>query len=134
MTIIFIGDKPSPKMKPGARPFEGATCEKRLSHWINVVMSGRNYKGYSVVNAYKDKIQHTLAFLELVNVETGFLASVNIKKPLKFIALGNNASKALKGIPHFKLPHPSGRNRLLNNKTYVDEQLRLCKAWLQEGL
>jgi len=34
--VIFVGDKPSPKMKPGAKPFEGAACEKRLKEWLKL--------------------------------------------------------------------------------------------------
>ena len=52
-------------------------------------------------------------------------------KDIKFIALGNKASEKLYDIPHFKLPHPSGRNRKINNRQYIDEQLRLCAEWLK---
>jgi|TARA_A100001388_G_C28769974_1_gene503210 hypothetical protein len=46
----------------------------------------------------------------------------------KVIALGNVASEALSkiGVEHFKLPHPSGLNRKLNDKKYVNKVLKEC--------
>ena len=45
--IIFVGDRPSPKMKPGAKPFEGAACEKRLKEWIKRL--GLRKKDYRIL-------------------------------------------------------------------------------------
>ena len=43
----------------------------------------------------------------------------------KVIALGEFASQALTKsmVPHFKLPHPSGLNRKLNDKNLIDKEL-----------
>ncbi len=51
----------------------------------------------------------------------------------KVVALGNTASDALKriGTPHFKLPHPSPKNRKLNDKDEVKFQLALCRTYLE---
>ena len=48
------------------------------------------------------------------------------------IALGNEASKALtkENIPHLKIPHPSGKNYLLNDKKAVDKFLKQCKDYI----
>lgn len=50
----------------------------------------------------------------------------------KIIALGNFPSAALKkiNVDHFTLPHPSGLNRKLNDKTYELEQLELCRNYI----
>ena len=50
------------------------------------------------------------------------------------IALGNTASKALNKlkIKHFKLPHPSPRNRLLNNKKFITKQLKECRKYIDQ--
>ena len=63
-----------------------------------------------------------------------------IDKPLNWtsfdvvIALGNEASKALtkENIPHLKIPHPSGKNYLLNDKKVVDKFLKQCRDYIGE--
>jgi hypothetical protein len=51
----------------------------------------------------------------------------------KVLALGNLVSTVLNkiDIEHFKLPHPSPRNRLLNDKNYERHVLGACKAYLE---
>jgi hypothetical protein len=50
----------------------------------------------------------------------------------KVIALGNFASESLEraGIRHFKMPHPSPRNRSLNDINYEWEQIKKCGKYL----
>lgn len=128
--IIFVGDKPSTKMKPGARPFEGAACEKRLYEWIRAVLPAPRemnweYPAFKVIN----KVDVT--YLDLCE---------NIRCGVLFIALGNAAAKELQcvshcgiGVPHFKLPHPSGRNRQINDKEFIDKKLKECKDWIKRS-
>lgn len=51
----------------------------------------------------------------------------------KIFALGNFPSKALSklNIKHFKLPHPSPLNRLLNSKLYEKSILNRAKKYLK---
>ena len=51
------------------------------------------------------------------------------------LALGNFVSDSLKKmkIDHFKLPHPSGLNRKLNDKEYVKRILRYCKFYIRRN-
>jgi uracil-DNA glycosylase len=114
--VIFIGDRPSPRMKKNAEPFEGAACEKRLKEWIRFLIESSLY--YKVINQC-DWTYHDFHVLLL--------------QQHKIVALGNNASKALGDIPHFKLPHPSGLNRQINNKAFVKKQLKLCKKWINKN-
>jgi len=50
------------------------------------------------------------------------------------VALGNLASKVLTtmGMDHFKLPHPSPKNRKLNNKEFIASELKKCYSYLKE--
>lgn len=112
--IIFVGDKPSPRMKPGAKPFEGAACEKRLKEWVKKLGGDMEY----VVNS-----QPNTKDILLINLW------ILLEHPI--VALGNNASKKLKNVPHFKLPHPSGLNRQTNDKKFIDAKLKECKEWLK---
>jgi len=51
----------------------------------------------------------------------------------KVIALGGVASKSLTKmeVEHFRMPHPSPRNRQLNDKSYELNMIAECKAYLQ---
>jgi hypothetical protein len=53
----------------------------------------------------------------------------------KVVALGNFPSRALDmiSISHFKLPHPSGLNRLLNNKQYELGELDACAKYIYDS-
>lgn len=121
--ILFIGDKPSPKMKSGAPAFQGAACEKRLMEWI-----------YKIIVNDADKNKYRAP------VEAYLIANKNDEELLiwarasKVIALGNNAAKHIfsMDIPHFKLPHPSGRNRQINDKEFIAKKLKECREWLKE--
>ena len=50
----------------------------------------------------------------------------------KVIALGNVASNSLKklNIDHFKMPHPSGLNRQLNDKEFEKTKIKECYNYL----
>lgn len=113
--IIFVGDRPSPKMKPGARPFEGAACEQRLMEWIKFLAGNSPRIVFNSDELYKD-------YPQIGRLYNG-----------PIIALGNSASKCLKacGYKHFKLPHPSGRNRQINDKEFIAKKLKECKNWLR---
>lgn len=113
--IIFVGDKPSPRMHVDALPFEGAKCEPRLKAWIKLLRGGRKTL---VIN----RVDRLLSYY----VHAWYWRPMQYK----FVALGNAASKALGEVPHFKLPHPSGLNRQLNDKAFVADKLAECKTWL----
>lgn len=51
----------------------------------------------------------------------------------KVLALGGFASTALNkaGINHYKLPHPSPRNRLFNDKNFESNMLKQCNEYLK---
>jgi len=111
--IVFIGDEPSKRTDPN-QAFKGAGCEKRLMTWIEYLLpSGELYELYNRVSPY---------------AATWTLCHVDRENPI--IALGKNASDWLGPVPHFKLPHPSGRNRQLNDKEFVKARLEACKEYI----
>ena len=83
---------------------------------------------YSFANVY-DKPGEVPSLSELVKEDIRFSDDYE-----KIIALGVTPSYVLraKGIKHFSLPHPSPRNRKLNDKEYVDHVLDECKDYLNE--
>lgn len=110
--ILFVGDRPSKRTDPNV-PFKGAACEKRLTEWIEYIGA----HPYYIINSHMDDSKDLIRLWQTL----GF----------PIVALGNNASKALGNIYHFKLPHPSGRNRQINNKEFINKKLEECKNWLK---
>jgi hypothetical protein len=51
----------------------------------------------------------------------------------KIVALGSTASDALDrlGVAHFRLPHPSPRNRQLNDERHIASLLKACMRYLE---
>lgn len=102
---IFVGDEPSKLNISTDIAFAGAKCFPRLIEWIKFL----NPDYYICLNS--DTISQLSDIRKLQN--RGF----------KVIALGLKASKRLKEIPHARLLHPSGANRLINDKLYVENEL-----------
>jgi len=52
----------------------------------------------------------------------------------KVVALGALSSQILKtmGVAHFKMPHPSPRNRLLNDKNYEQQMLIELRNYIND--
>ena len=109
--VLFIGDRPAPNAKTPV-PFKYAKCEKRLAEWIKAL----GVTDYKLINSASDYFDLALVLA--------------IQSGVPLVALGNNASKAIGRANHFKLPHPSGRNRQINDKEFISEKLSKCKLWL----
>lgn len=103
MNVLVIGEEPSKKTK------NNPTLRK-LKEWLD-------YLNIKIVS-----------FTNVSNPEWVDSAKLHIK----IVALGNMASQELvkHQIIHFKLPHPSPRNRQLNDHIFVKRQLDECKAYL----
>lgn len=127
MKVIFVGQNPANSMSSGDTPFKNTKSFERLKEWIVVLevtepaMVNASSKPGKVTA--KDVDKQTLDTVDNYHRFAGF----------KVVALGNYASNALKRfkIEHYKLPHPSGLNRLNNSKEYIDKQLELCYDWLR---
>lgn len=95
----------------------------RLEKWCDYI----EVKNFSFINCisvngdYKKK-----------NVDYDSLREV-VYKYEKVIALGNFVSEVLKdlSVDHFRLPHPSPRNRLLNSREYELNILNNCRLYLE---
>lgn len=98
--VVFVGDEASATNVSPDIAFVGARCFDTVVNWIKTI----NPDYYVCLNS--DTIS------QLSDVKRLQKAGFSI------IALGNKASERLHklNIPHFKLPHPSGLNRKLNDK------------------
>lgn len=114
MIVLFLGDKPSKRMRPEAGAFQGAACENRLYEWINYLTRE--------IYLVKNQIDYNDSQLRY------------ICQDMHVVTLGAIASKRLDylKIVHFKLPHPSGLNRQINGKKFIKSRLDACKQWLKD--
>lgn len=106
--IVFVGDKPSKKNVDPDIAFVGTQSYKRLLLWIWEM----NLSVNDIHVCNKDKMP--------------------IDANYKYIALGKNAAKKLDSLKldFFRLPHPSGLNRQVNDTGYIRTRLRSCKEWI----
>ena len=85
---------------------------------------------YSLCNTFDD-----ISFAEKSKVYFNRLIELS-RDYSKIIALGNFVSDALNtiSVPHFKLPHLSPRNRLLNDREFEKFVVGQCKTYLTERI
>lgn len=119
--VLVIGMNPSTKPTLKGKP--NATFRK-LEDWMSKV----GVQHFSFCNTFDTPCEATFDKVDswrLIELSTG---------ADKIIALGGFVSTTLNklGIEHFKMPHPSPRNRLLNDKTYEKKILKQCKAYLND--
>jgi uracil-DNA glycosylase len=112
--VLYVGDKPNPRISTSNLAFVGTQSGRTLKKWHSQIDT--SWDLYLAVNS-----------VDL----TPSILSVAYRYNLKIIALGNNASKALGKVPHFKLPHPSGKNRKLNDKKWLAEQLEAARMYVE---
>ena len=108
--IIVIGQEPNKRYIRGKN---GSIA--RLTRWLESIDVHRfSFTNLSISNGPEiDRI-----VTEAQNYDT-------------IITLGKVADKALNNInlEHFALPHPSGLNRQINNKEFINEQLRELRVY-----
>lgn len=119
--ILIVGQNPG--NNPKAFYYKNHTIDK-INKWAGEL----NIPIYSFVNCIS-----TAGECKIKNVDFDFLEEC-VKQHNKIIALGSFASTCLQriNITHFKLPHPSPRNRLLNDANYVNFILCKCKDFINE--
>lgn len=118
--LLLVGDKPSKKNTNPRVAFVGTQSFKTIQKWLNVILDEKA----------------TISTVNRVDPEFSVVLIRASMKGFKILAFGEEAAQALLNagvVNFFKLPHPSGRNRKLNNKVYVDEMLLKCKAWIEEN-
>lgn len=112
--VVFVGDTASKLNVDSSIAFVGAKCFNTLVSWIGTVSP--DY--YICLNSDTRRSINQIKALYLQN--------------FKVIALGELASSRLQreDLAHFKLPHPSGLNRQLNDTEFVANKLREAKEYI----
>lgn len=121
--VLVIGMNPSNKPALKGKVAKNSTFDK-LHKWMDEL--GVHY--FSFCNTFdyaKDKpTQKDVDFKRLCTLTKDYD---------KIICLGGFVSNSLNRIDvsHFKMPHPSPRNRLLNDKGYERRLIDRCKEYLK---
>jgi len=114
--IIFVGDCPSKFNHDPDVAFVGTKSGNVLEKWIHTMgISGDCMWKNSHINALVREI-----------------ARLHNQYGYTVVALGNKASERLNevNVPHFKLPHPSPKNFKLNDKEYINLELKKCAEYI----
>jgi uracil-DNA glycosylase len=116
--VLFVGDEPSKTNAHKDVAFVGAKCFSTLVSWIWILEP--DY--YVCINSSTPKDWDKILALK----GEGF----------KIIALGKKAAEVLDelNVSHFQLPHPSGLNRKLNDKEYINRELKVAYDYIHDTL
>src|SRR5260370_41426199 len=114
--VLFVGDRPSKANTDGWYAFKGTKSGTTLGKWLSAL----------------SLTQDDCIMINQVDEYFADCARSFHRRGYPVIALGRNAELALikSNIPHFTMPHPSGRNRLLNNKQVVALSLARCRQYI----
>lgn len=124
MKVLFVGSNPSKKNLKSEQPFIGTRSHDTLLQWIAAL----GVSDYTLTNA-SDKVAYRLTNED---IDYDRLEDLIVKNDV-IIALGRVAEKAVKATgrkSYVYLPHPSPRNRVLNDKAYVARLLAVTRTLL----
>jgi len=118
--VIFIG------MQPSKARFRRNCTLDRFGAWVDTL-------GLRFVSFHNAIIDPDLA-QRPSSVDYDLLRE-SVHNYSYVVALGNLASTALKRIDvdHFKMPHPSPLNRLLNDRSYEQSMLYELRSYVYGG-
>jgi len=122
-TILFVGSNPS-SSSPEEVVFHSSTMSsKRLMTWLKNIQGVFIY--INVLNSPTENNRPIKNSEIILNIER-LKSDIDGIKPNKIVALGKTAGTALEiiEVEHYKMPHPSGRNRELNDEEYVKEMVK----------
>jgi hypothetical protein len=119
VNVLVVGMNPSNKESLKDKP---SATFKKLESWMT--QCGVHY--FSFVNTFDERGEAKMTKVDFQRLCT--LA----QDYDKIIALGGFVSSALNRIDvaHFKMPHPSPLNRLLNDKNFEKQILQECEEYL----
>ena len=121
MKVLVVGMNPSNKPTLKGKP--NATFRK-LENWMDQL----GIHHFSFCNTFDEPSEAKYSKVDFQRLCT------LTKQYDKIIALGGFVSGSLNKIDvtHFKLPHPSPRNRVLNDKAYEKKIINECKDYLND--
>ena len=122
MKVFVVGMNPSGKAKKGTS--SSSPTLRKLESW----MSTAGVHFFSFMNVVQEPGEVKMSMVDSIAIQEA------CKDYDKVIALGGFVSRTLNtiGVDHFKLPHPSPRNRQLNDKQFETHIISKCKDYLND--
>lgn len=132
MKILFVGSNPSQSAGIHTPFWANTASAKVLSKWIDQLS---DVESLAFINVYHLPTENNrpLKMSEIRDNLSVLKFKVEYNKDHMVVALGKTAEKALTllGVKFFSMPHPSGKNRKLNDKAYLEEKIKGLKLFLK---
>ena len=129
-TILFVGSNPSNASKVD-EAFYGETQSSRvLAEWSKGIKGCKMH--VNVLNKKTPKNRPLKRAEVKLNLDQ-LKENIRCIGPHKVVALGKTAARALTllRVDFFEMPHPSGRNRLNNNKIFIEKKIKELTEYCQ---
>ena len=127
--ILFVGSNPSTASVDNSAFHEDTRSGKILMGWIKDIQGSISFVN---VADQKTKSNKSLTKAEIkANIEK-LKGKIDSIAPQRIVALGKTATYALTllHLNFYEMPHPSGRNRILNNSNYIEEKIKGLRKYL----
>lgn len=133
MKILFVGSNPSSSAATQNAFCVSTKSGRILLNWLSMLSLSNDYLFYFCnVSDKSTPSNRPLSIKEIKDNLQELSKKIEQIKPDKIIALGVVSSKALTllQLPHYKMPHPSGLNRKLNNKSFLKNKIDELKSYI----
>jgi hypothetical protein len=131
--LLLVGSNPS-SSSPTDDAFDCSTCSRKvINSWLSSIDLVNADIVYINVHNKPTIGNRPLSIKEIKSTLISLKHELDKFSDYKIIALGNTANKALTLLhsAFYAMPHPSGRNRKLNDLMYVKEKLRGLKTYIE---
>ena len=135
---LFIGVNPGQLFGPQCdnEPMYSKSASGKVFHkWIeDLTLREDEYKVVNLIDRVTEG-NRPLKASDITEAEFHIICE-HIRNADKIVALGSAVSKFLEdhNVEHFKLPHPSPRNRQLNDKEFIKNELKACREYINPDI
>lgn len=123
MKIVFVGSNPSSASIDETAFHKSTRSSEVLSQWVCTIEGTKEFLN---VSSIKTQNNRPLKLSEIKSALPELARRLQEIRADRIVALGKVATKALTllGEHFFEMPHPSGMNRKLNDKVYMQQKIK----------
>jgi uracil-DNA glycosylase len=127
-TILFIGSNPSSSAASNEAFTADTVSGRILREWIQGIEGTMIFEN---IVSQKTENNRPLNSNERALAQVSLLERINRINPTRLVALGKTAASVLAKLEleYLEMPHPSGLNRKLNDRQYVEEKIYSLKCY-----
>jgi uracil-DNA glycosylase len=125
-----VGSNPSTSSVDNSAFHKTTRSAKILAHWLSNIKTNIEFTNVCDKKTYNNK---TLSTADIRANLTELKLGIMISRPTHIVALGKTAEKALTllQLNFYAMPHPSGRNRMCNDKNAMKEKIKGLELFVQ---